>query len=112
MAEPPLDKVSLIGLITAIPGLGLVSIPLGIWDVIRTKNHQLRGRTLAVISFVVIGLWAIVGTVVGVMAGLSVTSTTDQTAAPSQCPFDGPRRSAAGATAQGEEGGLEPAEDR
>src|SRR4029453_3719707 len=34
------------------------------------------------ISFVVIGLWAIVGTVVGVMAGLSVTSTTDQTAAP------------------------------
>jgi DivIVA domain-containing protein len=81
-AEPPLDKVSLIGLITAIPGLGLVSIPLGIWGVIRTKNHQLRGRTLAVISFVVIGLWAIVGTVVGVMAGLSVTSTTDQTAAP------------------------------
>jgi hypothetical protein len=35
-----------------------------------------------VISFVLIGLWAIVGTVIGVMAGLSVTSTTDQTAAP------------------------------
>ena len=81
-AKPRLDKVSLIGLITAIPGFALVSIPLGIWGVIRTKNHQRRGRPLAVISFVVIGLWAIVGTVVGVMAGLSVTSTTDQTAAP------------------------------
>ena len=81
-AKPPLDKVSLIALITAIPGFGLVSIPLGIWGVIRTKNHQRRGRTLAVISFVLIGLWAIVGAVVGVMAGLAVTSTTDQTAAP------------------------------
>jgi hypothetical protein len=81
-AKPPLDKVSLIALITAIPGFGLVSIPMGIWGVIRTKNHQRRGRTLAVISFVLIGLWAIVGTVVGVMAGLSVTSTTDQTVAP------------------------------
>jgi Septum formation len=80
-AKPPLDKVSLIALITAIPGFALVSIPLGIWGVIRTKNHQRRGRTLAVISFVLIGLWAIVGTVVGVMAGLS-TSGTDQTAAP------------------------------
>ena len=69
-AKPPLDTVSLIALITAIPSLGLVSIPLGIWGVIRTKNHQRRGRTLAVISFVLIGLWAIVGTVVGVMAGL------------------------------------------
>jgi hypothetical protein len=29
-AKPPLDKVSLIALITAIPGIGLVSIPLGI----------------------------------------------------------------------------------
>jgi hypothetical protein len=81
-AKPPLDTVSLIALITAIPSLGLVSIPLGIWGVIRTKNKQRRGRILAVISFVLIGLWAIVGTVVGVMAGLSVTSTTDQTAAP------------------------------
>ena len=81
-AKPPLDTVSLFALITAGPGLGLVSVPLGIWGVIRTKNHQRRGRTLAVISFVLIGLWAIVGTVVGVMAGLSVTSTTDQTAAP------------------------------
>lgn len=81
-AIPPLDKVSLIALITAIPSFGLVSIPLGIWGVIRTKNHQRRGRTLAVISFVLIGLWAIVGTVVGVMAGLSVTSFTDQAAAP------------------------------
>ena len=62
-AKPPLDKVSLIALITAIPGFGLVSIPMGIWGVIRTKNHQRRGRTLAVISFVLIGLWAIVGTV-------------------------------------------------
>ena len=53
----------------------------GIWGVIPTKNHQRRGRTLAVISFVLIGP-AIVGTVVGVMAGLSVTSTTDRTAAP------------------------------
>jgi Septum formation len=69
-------------LITAIPGLAPVSIPLGVWGVIRTKNHQRRGRTLAVISFVVIGLWAIVGTVVGVMVASPVTSTTDQTAAP------------------------------
>jgi hypothetical protein len=81
-AKPPLDKVSLFALITAGPGVGLVSVPLGIWGVIRTKNHQRRGRTLAVISFVVIGLWAMVGTVVGVMAGLSVTSPTDQAAAP------------------------------
>jgi Septum formation len=81
-AKPPLDTVSLFALITAGPGLGLVSIPLGIWGVIRTKNHQRRGRTLAVISFVLIGLWAIVGTVVGVMAGLSVTSSTGKTAAP------------------------------
>ena len=81
-AKPPLDTVSLFALITAVPGLGLVSVPLGIWGVIRTKNPQRRGRTLAVISFVLIGLWAIVGTVVGVMAGLSVTSSTDQTAAP------------------------------
>jgi len=78
-AKPPLDTVSLIALITAIPSLGLVSIPLGIWGVIRTKNKQRRGRILAVISFVVIGLWAIVGTVVGVMAGLP---TTVKTAAP------------------------------
>jgi hypothetical protein len=55
--------VSLIALITAIPGFVLVSIPLGIGGVIRTKNHQRRGWTLAVISFVLIGLWAIVGTV-------------------------------------------------
>ena len=81
-AKPPLDTVSLFALIAAGPGLGLVSVPLGIWGVIRTKNHQRRGRTLAVISFVLIGLWAIVGTVVGVMAGLSVTSSTDQAAAP------------------------------
>jgi DivIVA domain-containing protein len=81
-AKPPLDKVSLFALITAVPALGLVSVPLGIWGVIRTKNPQRRGRTLAVISFVLIGLWAIVGTVVGVMAGLSVTSSTDQAAAP------------------------------
>jgi hypothetical protein len=80
-AKAPLDTVSLFALITAVPGLGLVSVPLGIWGVIRTKNHQRRGRTLAVISFVLIGLWAIVGTVVGVMAGFSVTSS-DQTAAP------------------------------
>ena len=78
-AKPPLDTVSLIALITAIPSLGLVSIPLGIWGVIRTKNKQRRGRTLAVISFVLIGLWAIVGTVVGVMVGLP---TTVKTAAP------------------------------
>jgi DivIVA domain-containing protein len=77
-APTALDKVSLIALITAIPGFGFVSIPLGIWGVIRTKNHKRRGRTLAVISFVLIGLWAIVGTVVV----FSVTSTTDQTAAP------------------------------
>ena len=81
-AKPPLDKVSLFALITAGPGLGLVSVPLGIWGVIRTKNHQRRGRTLAVISFVLIGLWAIVGTVVGVMTGLPVTSTREQAAAP------------------------------
>jgi DivIVA domain-containing protein len=81
-APTPLDKVSLIALITAIPAFGLVSIPLGIWGVIRTKNHQRRGRTLAVISLVLIGLWAIVGTVVGVMVALPVTSTTDQPAAP------------------------------
>jgi len=81
-AKPPLDTVSLFALITAGPGLGLVSVPLGIWGVIRTKNHQRRGRTLAVISFVLIGLWAIVGTVVGVMAGLSVTSSTDHAGAP------------------------------
>jgi hypothetical protein len=80
-AKPPLDKVSLFALITAVPGLGLGSVPLGIWGVIRTKNHQRRGRMLAVISFVLIGLWAIVGTVVGVMAGLSVTSSADQMAA-------------------------------
>ena len=81
-AKAPLDTVSLFALITAAPGLGLVSVPLGIWGVIRTKNHQRRGRTLAVISFVLIGLWAIVGAVAGLMAGLSVTSTTDQAAAP------------------------------
>jgi hypothetical protein len=56
-AKPPLDTVSLFALITAGPGLGLVSVPLGIWGVIRTKNHQRRGCTLAVISFVLIGLW-------------------------------------------------------
>ena len=78
-AKPPLDTVSLIALITAIPSLWLVSLPLGIWGVIRTKNKQRRGRILAVISFVVIGLWAIVGTVVGVMVGLP---TTVKTAAP------------------------------
>ena len=73
-----------------------------------------------------IGLWAIVGTVVGVMAGFTVTSTTDQTAGPAPSglvapttrldgagrPFDRPGRSAARATAQGEEGVLEPAGDR
>ena len=80
--KPRLDTVSLLALMTAVPGLGLVSIPLGIWGVIRTKNYQRRGRTLAVISFVLIGLWAIAGTVVGVMAGLSVTSSTEQAAAP------------------------------
>ena len=74
--------MSLFALITAGPGLGLLSVPLGIWGVIRTKNHQRRGRTLAVISFALIGLWAMVGTVVGVTAGLSVTSSTDQAAAP------------------------------
>jgi hypothetical protein len=78
-AKPPMDTVSLIALITAIPSLGLVSVPLGIWGVIRTKNKQRRGRILAVISFVLIGLWAIVGTVVGVMVGLP---TTIKTAAP------------------------------
>jgi hypothetical protein len=35
-AKPPLDTVSLFALITAVPGLGLVSVPL--WGVIRTKN--------------------------------------------------------------------------
>ena len=80
-AKPPLDRVSLIALITAILSLVLVSIPLGIWGLIRTKNHQRRGRILAVISFVLIGLWVIVGTVVGVMAGLPVTSSKDQAAA-------------------------------
>src|SRR3954447_17854704 len=74
-AKPPLDKVSLIALITAIPGFALVSIPLGIWGVIRTKNHQRRGRTWAVVRFGRSGLWAIVGTVVGVMAGLSPYGT-------------------------------------
>jgi hypothetical protein len=33
-----MDKVSLFALITAIPGFGLLSIPLGIWGVIRTKT--------------------------------------------------------------------------
>ena len=138
MAKPPLDTVSLIALITAIPGLGLVSIPLGIWGVIRTKNHQRRGRTLAVISFVLIGLWAIVGSVVGVMAGLPVTSSTDQAARRTQrhrgpdhrpghrvagagyrvadagrsLEDEDPGASAARAAAQGEEGVLGPVEDR
>ena len=49
-AKPPLDKASLIALITATLRLGLVSIPLGIWGVIRTKNHRRRGRSLAVIT--------------------------------------------------------------
>ena len=80
-AKPPLDKVSLIALITAIPGFALVSIPLGIWGVIRTQNHRRRGRTLAVTGFVLIGLWVIVGAVAGVMV-LSATSSTDQTATP------------------------------
>jgi hypothetical protein len=75
-AKPPLDTVSLIALITAIPSLGLVSIPLGIWGVIRTKNKQRRGRILAVISFVLIGVWVIVGTVVGVMVALPATVKT------------------------------------
>jgi Septum formation len=86
-AKPPLDTVSLIALITAIPSLGLVSIPLGIWGVIRTKNKQRRGRILAVISFVLIGLWAIVGTVVGVMVGLP---TTVKTAAPAPSGLEAP----------------------
>ena len=91
------------------------------------------------ISFVLIGLWAIVGTVVGVMAGLSVTSTTDQAAAPAPSGLVAPDRrpdhrvagashrvadagrslqeedpgaSAARAAAQGEEGVLGPAENR
>ena len=92
------------------------------------------------ISFVLIGLWAIVGTVVGVMAGLLVTSSTDPgRAAPTNSrPVGGPdyssrphrggerllpvadavapRRRIPGispwAAEQGEEGGLEPAEDR
>ncbi len=79
-AKAPLDKVSLIALITAIPGFVLVSIPLGIWGVIRTKNHQRRGRTLAVISFVLIGPWAIVGIVVGVMAAAPAPSGLDPSA--------------------------------
>jgi hypothetical protein len=33
-------KASLIALITAIPGFGLVSIPLGIWDVIRREQTR------------------------------------------------------------------------
>ena len=117
-AKPPLDKVSLIGLITAIPGLALVSIPLGIWGVIRTTNHQRRGRTLAVISFVLIGLWVIVGIVVGVMAAAPAPSGLDPSAVGragfdgAGRPFDGPGRSAARATAEGEEGVLGPAEDR
>jgi hypothetical protein len=81
-ARPPLDTVSLFALITAVPGLGLVSVPLGIWGVIRTKNHQRRGRSLAVIGFVLIGLWAIVGAVAGLMAALAATSSTERTAAP------------------------------
>jgi Septum formation len=85
-AKPPLDKASLIALITAILSFGLVSIPLGIWGVIRTKNHQRRGRSLAVISFVLIGLWAIIGTVVGMTARLPVTSSTDQAAAAPSSP--------------------------
>ena len=97
-SKPPLDTVSLFALITAGPGLGLVSVPLGIWGVIRTKNQQRRGRTLAVISFVLIGLWAIVGTVVGVMAGLSVTSSTDQAAAPAPSGLVAPTTSPAPAT--------------
>ena len=129
--------MSLIALITAIPSLGLVSIPLGIWGVIRTKNKQRRGRILAVISFVLIGLWAIVGTVVGVMAGLP-TSVQDQAAARTQrhrgpdhrpghrvagaghrvadagrsLEDEDPGASAARAAAQGEEGVLGPVEDR
>jgi hypothetical protein len=95
-AKPPLDKVSLIALITAIPGFVLVSIPLGIWGVSRTKNHQRRGRTLAVISFVLIGPWAIVGIVVGVMAAAPAPSGLDPSAvstapvAPSTVPGDQP----------------------
>ena len=133
-AKPPLDKVSLIALITAIPSLGLVSIPLGIWGVIRTKNHQRRGRILAVVSFVLIGLWAIVGTVVGMTARLPVTSSTDQAAAapssivapttatvspapatvsptPSPSKTKIPGAAAARAAAQGEEGVLGPVEE-
>jgi Septum formation len=75
-AKPPLDTVSLIALIAAIPSLGLVSIPLGIWGVIRTRSKQRRGRILAVISFVLIGVWAIVGTVVGVIVALPATVKT------------------------------------
>jgi DivIVA domain-containing protein len=95
-AKAPLDKVSLIALITAIPGFVLVSIPLGIWGVSRTKNHQRRGRTLAVISFVLIGPWAIVGIVVGVMAAAPAPSGLDPSAvstapvAPSTVPGDQP----------------------
>jgi hypothetical protein len=61
--------------------LGLVSIPLGIWGVIRTRNKQRRGRILAVISFVLIGLWAVIGTLVGMTGRLRFTSSTDQAAA-------------------------------
>ena len=130
-AKPPLDTVSLIALIAAIPSLGLVSIPLGIWGVIRTKNKQRRGRILAVISFVLIGVWAIVGTVVGVMAGLSTFRYRPDRRASTQLPGGPDRRpghcvanagrslkdedpgaSAARAAAQGEEGVLGPVEDR
>ena len=113
-AKPPLDKVSLIALITAIPGFVLVSIPLGIWGVIRTKNHQRRGRTLAVISFVLIGPWAIVGIVVGVMAAAPAPSGLDPSAVSTApvAPSTVRGRSAARATAEGEEGVLGPAEDR
>jgi DivIVA domain-containing protein len=95
-APTALDKVSLIALITAIPGFVLVAIPLGIWGVIRTKNHERRGRTLAVISFVLIGLWAIVGTVLVAASTAPVAPTTVPPAAstapvaPSTVPGDQP----------------------
>jgi hypothetical protein len=128
--------VSLIALIAAIPqswGSSRYRWASGASSAPRTSSAA--GRILAVISFVLIGLWAVIGTLVGMTGRLPVTSSTDQAAAaPSS--IDGPNHShrvagagnrvadavslededpgasAARAAAQGEEGVLGPVEDR
>jgi len=68
----PMDPVSVIAMIVSIVGLVLVSLPLGIWGVIRTKNGRRRGRAFAIASFVLTGVWAILGGISGLVIALTL----------------------------------------